>query len=85
MNHDLYANREARLDTVVGDSKTYWVILGRIAEELKSDRMLDHDWVRYCEEHYGFRPLYSDDGGIIGYPKIIDDQKYLLCVLKYGG
>jgi hypothetical protein len=33
MSRDLYANRDARLDTVVGDGKDYWRRLSRAAEE----------------------------------------------------
>ena len=85
MNHDLYKDRASRLDTVLGQGKTYWLILGKIREEFQSDRMMDGDWVNRCVDQYGFRPIYSEDGGITGRPDIVDEQKYLLCVLKYGG
>jgi len=81
MNDDLYRDRAARLDTVVGDSKAYWAMLGKV--------MLDHptDWNfwDWCEAQHGFRPIYDEDGGITGEPEIIDSQKYTLCLLKYGG
>lgn len=85
MTEDLYKDRWRRLDTVAGSDSSYWYILGQVAAEIKSDRMMDGDWVARCEELYGFRPVYSDDGGIVGRPEIIDPKKYMLCVLKFGG
>ena len=92
MSHDLYRDRDARLDTVVGDGAAYWAMLSRIADEwpglergrhgVTIDSQVFGDW---CEEHFGFRAMYNSDGGITGQPNIIDPQKYMLCVLKYGG
>lgn len=83
-NQELYSDRGRRIDTVAG-SDIYWQILHKVAKEIGSDRMFDGSWIAQCEELYGFRPIYSDDGGIVGYPKIIDPKKYMLCVLKFGG
>lgn len=81
INSELYSSRDARLDTIVGDGKAYWAMLGRI--------MLDHpvewnfrDW---CEDQHGFRMIYDEEGHITTQPEIIDAQKYTLCLLKYGG
>ena len=92
MNRDLYRDRDARLDTVVGDDGAYWAMLSRIVDEwpglergrhgITIDSQAFGDW---CEEHFGFRAMYNSDGGITGQPNIIDPQKYMLCVLKYGG
>ena len=81
MSNDLYRDRATRLDTVVGDGKTYWDMLSRI--------MLDHptDWnfCDWCESQHGFRLIYDEDGGITSKPEIVDEHKYTLCLLKYGG
>ena len=81
MSNDLYRDRDSRLDTVVGDGAAYWAMLGRI--------MLDHPVERnfrdWCEDQYGFRLIHDENGNITGQPEIIDAQKYMLCVLKYGG
>ena len=93
MSRDLYANRDARLDTVVGDGKDYWRRLSRAAEEwteqnprhwmgVRNDPVGFNDWL---QEHYGFRTVYDETGGITGQPDIRDDQKYLVFLLKYGG
>ena len=92
MGNDLYRDRSARLDTVVGDGKAYLAMLSRIADEwpgadrsrigVTIDAQTFGDW---CEQHHGFRATYDSDGGITSKPDIIDPHKYTLCLLKYGG
>ena len=82
MSNLLYHNRHARLDTVVGDGKDYWAMLGRILLDAKDRDVLMQDW---CEQEHGFRMVYDGDGNITAEPDIVDAQKYMLCVLKYGG
>ena len=82
MNRDLYKDRDARLDTVVGDGRDYWAMLGRILQDAKDRNVLMQDW---CEQEHGFRMAYDSDGNITAEPDIVDAQKYMLCVLKYGG
>jgi hypothetical protein len=80
VNRDLYKDRDARLDTVVGDGRDYWAMLGRILQDAKDRDVLMQDW---CEQEHGFRMVYDDDGNITAEPDITDPQKYMLCVLKY--
>ena len=82
MSHDLYRDRDTRLDTVVGDGAAYWAMLSRIMIDQQNRDMLWQDW---CEAELGFRLVYDDDGNITSAPDIVDPQKYMLCVLKYGG
>ena len=92
MSHDLYRDRDTRLNTVVGDGAAYWAMLSRIADEwpglvrgshgVTIDARAFGDW---CEKHHGFRAVYDSGGGITGKPDIIDPHKYTLCVLKYSG
>lgn len=87
MSRDLYFDRESRLDTIVGDGKDYWQRLSRAAEEWTKMGMTSpmggfNDWL---EINYGFRVVYDEDGGITGRPDVMDDQKYLVFLLKYGG
>ena len=82
MSNSLYQDRHARLDTVVGDGKNYWAMLGRILLDAKDRDIRMQDW---CEQEHGFRMAYDDDGNITSAPDIVDAQKYMLCVLKYGG
>jgi len=82
MSHDLYRDRDARLNTVVGDGAAYWTMLGRICVDAKDSDTHMQDW---CEQEYGFRMAYDNEGNITSEPDIVDPQKYMLCVLKYGG
>jgi len=82
VNRDLYKDRDARLDTIVGDGRDYWAMLGRILQDAKDRDVRMQDW---CEQEHGFRMVYDDDGNITAEPDIVDTQKYMLCVLKYGG
>ena len=81
MSRDLYRDRDARLDTVVGDDRDYWAMLGRILQDAKDRNKRMQDW---CEQEHGFRMVYDDEGNITAEPHITDTQKYMLCVLKYG-
>ena len=81
MSRDLYKDRDTRLDTVVGDDRDYWAMLGRILLDAKGRDVRMQDW---CEREHGFRMVYDDDGNITAEPDITDPQKYMLCVLKYG-
>jgi hypothetical protein len=82
MNANLYRDRDARLNTVVGDNRTYWAMLGRILLDAKDRNIRMQDW---CEQEHGFRMIYDSDGNITAEPDITDPKKYMLCVLKYGG
>jgi len=82
MSNDLYRDRDVRLNTVVGDGGDYWVMLSRIMLDAKDRDILMQDW---CEQEHGFRMVYDGDGNITSKPDIVDPQKYMLCVLKYGG
>jgi hypothetical protein len=86
MNNDLYRDRDSRLNTVVGDGKTYWAMLGNIAREVAGpDNPHGIHIQAWCETHYGFRMVYDQDGGITADHEVLDSQKYTLCVLKHGG
>ena len=82
MSNNLYQDRDARLNTVVGDGAAYWAMLGRILLEPKDRGIAMQDW---CEQEHGFHMVYDDEGNITSEPEITDPQKYMLCVLKYGG
>lgn len=82
MSNDLYRDRDARLDTVAGENKSYFSMISRI---MISQQNRDIPFQEWCETEYGFRLAYDEDGHITAQPDIVDPQKYTLCVLKYGG
>lgn len=92
---EYYADRASRFDTLAGpENAAYWRLLARLGDVYSPDQATDSvfgmpkrwdqfsDW---CEQHHGFRPVYDSGGGITGRPNVVDEQKYTMCVLKYGG
>ena len=87
MSHDLYRDRAARLDTVVGGSD-YYAMLHKLYDSFAdyARKETKHmEFAGWCERMHGFRPIHDDSGGITSVPAVTDPQKYMLCLLKYGG
>ena len=92
---EYYADRASRFDTLAGpDNAAYWRMLARLSDQYAPEHETDNvfgmprRWDRFaewCATHHGFRPVYDSGGGITGRPKIVDEHKYTLCLLKYGG
>lgn len=90
-----YADRDSRLDTLAGpDNAVYWRMLARLSDDYAPESEnnnvfgMTRRWDRFadwCEESHGFRPQFDPGGGITGQPNILDPDKYLLFLLKYGG
>lgn len=88
---NLYANAEARFDTVVGQH-SYYELLRKIRTEFDG-RMLDSysyefdqgDFLRYVEECYGIRPMFDTTyQAVTAEFEIVDPNKYLLAKLKFA-
>jgi hypothetical protein len=89
----LYANSQARFDTVVG-THDFFEMLKKMRVEF--DRRVicgsslhyefDIDiFNRYIEEHYGIRLLMQEDKMFVAEDHIIvDEDKYLLARLKFA-
>lgn len=85
MNHDLYNDAESRLDTVVGSGKDYFILIKRLSHVFLKESTNQEDFATWCMSTHGFQIRSDDQGGILPGPKILDHQKYMLCLLKYGG
>ena len=86
-NNDLYSTPEARLDTVLGDA-VFWVRMQkcRLSEEGKKNCKTDIDTRAWFRNTYGIKLLPSDTD-INGYSReveIVDEQKYLVFLLKFA-
>jgi hypothetical protein len=83
MSKDEYSP-EARLNTVLGDHKTFFTLLRTIRQEyIASDdvtKMSFNDWLL---ERYGIQLQLNSDGRITADYTIVDQHKYLICKLKY--
>jgi hypothetical protein len=88
MSKDEYYNSpEARLDTVLGRHKKYFELLRHIRTEYANDTSADlvpdfSDWLR---DRYGIQLVFDSNGRITTEYRIVDEQKYLICKLKYPG
>lgn len=82
---DLYANVQARLSTVAGDSSAYYIALRQIREEYlkETDQSGADEFQAWVVKNYGFE-IQFEFGGISEYYKIIDQDKFLLAVIKFG-
>ncbi len=61
----------------------YWQMLKDEKEKYTNDTMVD--WLQGVEEEYGMRPTFNDTGDFTDMYEVIDQQKYLIYLLKYGG
>ena len=85
-NNHLYSTPEARLDTVLGDAG-FWARMQkcRLSEEGKKYCTSDIDTRAWFRNTYGIKLLPSDTD-INGYSReveIVDEQKYLVFLLKF--
>ena len=85
-NNDLYSTPEKRLDTILGDAG-FWSRMQkcRNSEEGKKHCKTDPDTRAWFRDTYGIRLLPSDSH-MNGYSRdveIVDEQKYMIFLLKY--
>lgn len=83
---DLYNDRDSRLNTVVAPDKyRYW----RMLREIKAEHeRLDIDdkptFEQYTLDTYGIQMFNDQESGYISANmQVVDEQKYLLAVLKF--
>lgn len=85
MSKDEYYNTpEARLDTVLGDHKKFFDLLRRIRPEYDSDPDSVPGFSDWLLERYGIQLEYNTEGRITANHAIVDQNKYLVAILKYG-
>lgn len=82
MSNDLYNSKESRYNTVLGERKAFFTLLRRLKEEYdQAPRTADYsNWVL---EQYGIQLKLDRQGNITGKYTIVDEQKYLICRIKY--
>ena len=84
-NNHLYTTQEIRIDTIMGRSQ-YWALLRKIKEEWalrQSTHDTELDFDEYLTEYYGVRLIYIE-GNISDTPNIVDEQLYLMAILKFS-
>ena len=86
MSKDEYYNSpNARLDTVLGDHKKFFELLQKIRPEYRGDDASVPGFPDWLLETYGIKLILNSDGRITANYSIVDQDKYLICMLKYGG
>lgn len=81
--NDLYNDHERRLDTVMGGAN-FWASMrqcrdGECREHCRTPRSM-HQWFL---ETYGIELQWSKEELIMPEVRIVDEQKYLMFLLKY--
>ena len=82
---DLYATEDRRLDTILDRSHVdFWRMLRRAKPASITD---PYETVKYALEEFGVKlTVTTSDFGAVGYApeaEIVDEQKYLVFLLKY--
>jgi hypothetical protein len=80
-----YNTAEARLDTVLGDHKKFFDLLRRMRPEYERDPGPMLGFSAWVLDQYGIKLHLNSDGRITADYTIVDQQKYLICKLKYPG
>lgn len=86
MSKDEYYNSpEARLNTVLGDHKKFFDLLRKIKQEYNQEpeSVPYMDYPAWLEQQYGIQLILNSDGRITADYNIVNEQKYLICCLKY--
>jgi hypothetical protein len=84
---DLYSTPEARLDTILGEV-SFWAQMQRCrtSEEGKKHCRTGTDTITWFRDTWGIQLLPSDDTifGFLREVKIVDEQKYMIFLLKWA-
>ena len=91
MKDEYYNTPAARLDTIIGGDSGHYIRLRKCKEEY--DRFAEAveigqgflTFTDFAREWYGVRMVMdTGDGGISLDYEVVDDQKYMIFVLKFG-
>ena len=86
LNDDLYSTRARRLDTIIGDSKTIWMQIVSAKKEFDLLQLYKQtDFYNWLQNTYGVKLQLTPDGEMSLENIILDEQKYLVFMLKHCG
>ena len=82
---DLYSTPEARLDTILGDS-SFWQRMSRCRMAESEYCTTESDTMAWFRDTYGIElvPSETDLGGYNPNVNIVDEQKYMVFLLKWA-
>jgi hypothetical protein len=82
---EYYDTPEARIDTIVGRDRVYYLRLRAVKQEWdKSDNPVRQEFQEYLRETYGIEMTIQPEGIDLQY-RILDEKKHTLFLLKFGG
>ena len=88
MTNDLYKDHNQRLDTVLGDFR-FWSMMTRCRKtEGATACETNAGMFEFFRDTYGIQLKFSDSdyiGDLSREVDIVDEQKYILFLLKYNG
>ena len=84
MTNDYYANTDARLDTIIGDSKTIWLQIISAKREFDTTDHPQPDFYSLLDQTYGVKLKLTPTGEMNLENDITDEKKYLLFMLKHS-
>jgi len=85
---EYYANKAARLDTIIGGDASHFLRLSRVKDEydaLANDVPVGQGFLTfydYVKEYYGIKLQYDGDDLKLDY-SVVDERKYTMFVLKF--
>ena len=83
-NSEYYSNTVARLDTIIGDSKTIWLQIMSAKREFDTTDQPKPDFYSWLNQTYGIKLKLTPNGDLNLENDITDDQKYILFMLKHS-
>lgn len=85
--NEYYQSHQDRLNTVVGlSNRKFFAVIRKIQEQWVPDHpgQKTQDFLLYLEEVYGIQMCLNKEGQVLPEWQVIDQQKHLLFVLKWG-
>jgi len=83
-NNNLYSNTAARLNTIIGDSKTIWLQIISAKREFDTTTHPQIEFYSWLDQTYGVKLKLTPNGEMSLENDITDEQKYLLFMLKHS-
>jgi hypothetical protein len=81
-NNNLYASKESRLDTIMGNNP-WWDMLQKAQVEYGTTEGAKEDFQFWLVDNYGVKILYDYDGILPTY-EVVDEQKHTVFFLKFS-
>jgi len=79
-----YANTFARIDTIIGHKGIIWQKIAGAKKEFDQLDSYNKDFSEWIKDTYGINLKFDEHGMVRLDSSIVDEQKYLIFLLKYG-